>query len=1625
MTTCRTTTASASKAPSASKGQTRRRFTRNALAIATALTPVWATAQDLPSGGTVVHGTATITTPNTNTMVINQGSDRAVVNWDGFSVGAGNRVDINQPNANSAILNRVTGDTTSQIHGQINANGRVFVVNPNGIFIGPTGSVNTGSFVASTLGIRTDDFVTGQTVFEGNGSSATVVNEGSIQVVTGGYAALIGGKVKNSGMIQAPLGFVGLGSGERITLDLAGDGFLQVAIPTNSDDDGLDALIENSGTIQANGGTVQISAATARNAARQAINMSGVIEARSVSGRNGRVTLGGGSGGRVKVTGKVRTQSRRPAIQVTQSARPALRPERGGDITITGRDITLEGATLDASGAAGGGNIRIGGNAHGAAGLMTAAQLHGDAGTTIRADGETQGDGGRIVLWSDNRTEFAGNISAQGGAQSGDGGFVEVSGKEVLRYSGFTDTRAANGNWGSLLLDPNDIFVVAFNTGNDGDILASTVQANLAGGNVLLSTAGAGPDDGRIEINAPITWSSGTTLALNAETAFGAVVPNAIEINAPITAPNGELRLTAAETPGASGPSPQVIETGANGDINVAQFHIVEGDWLQLGTDFAGSGLPSFTADNFVLGNANFLRAISGDGAGSPFLLTDIYGLQGVHGSFNFALANDIDASTTTGWESLDPLTNGLRNSGFVPLSFSGNFEGNRHAITDLFIRQYPAADGGDTGLFGSLGDNPSITNFSILNADVAGGRVGILAGSNGSFTQGVHVTGTVVSYGEAGGGINGYMPFGVLRDSSANVTVTDAIDPSDINANPAGVTSLGGLVGISDGDILNASSAGSVTLRFAEEGFAGGLVGESEDIIRDAYSEASVTAANTAPFAEATIGGLVGENRFGGTIENAIATGAVSLIPGCCGGFALTGGLVGADTTSNESILSSFWNIETTGQSLSGQSGEITGTPTGFGQFEGAFGETTASLRDVELFTSAAISGGWDFSNTWAIPQDGVDMARLYSIDPVITATDPTESIPEFEYNGTTTGFSAEAGIFSGGPADYLFGPLNDTGDLSVMVDEIILSDANVGDVTFTFPTNYTSDLGQVFDVRSFPKDATVVPAPLTLTVNATSKTYGEELDLEGIDFTADTLFGTDEITGADILSDGATATADVATYDLTVENLTGTGLSNYTLTVIPGTLEVTPAPLTVTADDQSKSLGAVFTFTGTEFTVEGLVNDDTVTSATLSSAAAGADAPLTGDGPAAAILITDPQGTGLENYEITLVNGIFIVASGNLIITALDQTKVYGSVFTFNGTEFSVTGLAEGDSVDSVTLTSAGADGTAQVGDGPFTITASNAIGTGLENYTLVFADGSFTVTPAPLTVTALDQFKQPDQPFTFNGTEFTTATLFNDDAVTSVTLTSDGANPDATVEDSPFVIQLSDVTGTGLENYNVTTENGTFFVQNLIAPPAVTPGPGGSRTIFNPRDTINISFPDRGATGGIQSAGRNGGPSQTLQDAERTADFVDTISTELELQVQSCGSADQDFDNYMTCLSASLDTYANALDEIVNDLPQGLETVSATIRTAADEIKASAARAQRRLASATTDAQRRAIRREAVGEAIGAINTAKSEIRKAISLIRAEDPEVTAVQRSTGARIVQAFDTVETSLVRAVEL
>ena len=381
------------------------RLNRLSLALlgATAFTGP-ALAQQLPTGATVINGAAAPTVTAPGTMTINQTAPgTAIINWDTFSIGAGGVVNVMQPSAAAALLNRVTSDTPSTIAGQLTSNGQVFLVNPNGIAITPTGVVNTGAFTASTLSITDQDFNSGHYVFKGDGSSETVSNAGQINIVPGGYAALIGGRVDNSGSIIAPFGRIGLGAAEMVTMDIGGDNFLSVAIPSNLSGD--DPLISNSGLISADGGYIQMTVAAAKDLTRNVINLTGTTEARSVSGVNGAIVLSG-DGGAVTIDGGTVNTSTRPGAQPPRPTTmivpiPAPRPSyRGGDITITGGAIMLADATIDASGDEGGGDIKIGGDWHGNGLIPTSTNLDVDFLTSIKADALIDGDGGEIVLWS-------------------------------------------------------------------------------------------------------------------------------------------------------------------------------------------------------------------------------------------------------------------------------------------------------------------------------------------------------------------------------------------------------------------------------------------------------------------------------------------------------------------------------------------------------------------------------------------------------------------------------------------------------------------------------------------------------------------------------------------------------------------------------------------------------------------------------------------------------------------------------------------------------------------------------------------------------------------------------------------------------------------------------------------------------------------------------------------------------------------------------------------------------------------------------------------------------------------------------------------------------------------------
>ena len=759
-----------------------------------------AMAQTLPTGGSVAHGAATIGAPVNGQMTITQTTSNAIVNWQSFSIGAGGRVDIQQPGPTSAMLNRVTGNTPSTIAGQLNANGQVFLVNPNGVTISKTGVVNAGAFVASTLNIADEDFIAGRHRFTGNGASASVVNQGQINIARGGFAALLGGAVDNSGAISVPMGRVALGSGEQATLDFTGDGFLQIAVPTKAQGQG--PLVSNSGKISAPGGRVELSVATARHAVRHAINMSGVIEATGVSGRNGAIVLSGGDGGGVKVSGHINASNAHGG---------------GGHVTITGRRLALRGATVEASGATGGGQIQIGGARQGGGGLQQAQRVSADAATSIKADATQKGRGGDITVWSQKRTTFEGSISARGGAQGGDGGEAEVSSRGVLSYTGTADLRAPQGKWGSLLLDPYNITIssgpdsnqTSFTpTGNDSVINATTLTNALASANVTVSTGlagSAGAQAGNIAVTAPLSWRTSGVLTLQAA--------NNIALDADIAAPAGGLTLDA----GAG-----VTSTGA---IRLNQFILTRGAWTQN-----DASLPAFLVADFQLNGGSFLRAAGGDGSGAtPYKLTDIYGVQGIGSSAtllskSYQLVANPDAILTSSWN------NG---AGFKPIGdtttpFTGTFDGRHQVIEHLTINR-PSQD--QVGLFGAIGPAGVVDGATLIDASITGrNSVGAVAGVNAGTLTRSSATGVVTAAGADAGGVAG-LNFGALTYAYSTATVT------------AGAGGVGGVAGRNGGALTQTWASGQLS----GGALRGALVGDNAGTMSQSYWDQETSGQNAA----------------------------------------------------------------------------------------------------------------------------------------------------------------------------------------------------------------------------------------------------------------------------------------------------------------------------------------------------------------------------------------------------------------------------------------------------------------------------------------------------------------------------------------------------------------------------------------------------------------------------------------------------------------------------------------------------------------------------------------------------------------------------------------------------------
>ena len=786
------------------------RWALSALAAALCLAYA-ADAAALPQGGAVTSGSASVTsTPGLTTIV--QGSQRAVLNWQSFGIGAGEAVQFLQPNASAVALNRVVGPDPSAILGNLSANGKVFLVNPNGILFGKGASVNVGGLVASTLNIADTDFMAGRYRFSGD-SSRAVTNQGTINA-PGGYVAMLGAHVSNEGVIAARMGSVALAGGQAITLDVAGDGLLNVAV----DQGAVNALVRNGGLIQADGGQVVMTAQAAGNLLNTVVNNTGVIQAQTLVAHNGTIKLlgdmqtgtvnaggtldasapAGGNGGFVETSAAhVRID---PQVQVTTAAALGL----AGTWLIDPVDF----------------NIAVsGGNMTGA--TLTNSLKNGSV--QIQSTNGTGGTAGDInvndnVVWSANKLTLTAqnniNINA---AMRGSGtaslaleyGQANVSAGNASSYNVKAEVDLPSGQNFSTRLGSNGVatvYTVINSLGAAGSSTGSDLQGMGLAGNYALgsnldvsATSGWNGGSGFMPIGSTGTPFTGTFDGLGHELHGLTINRNNIGVG----------------LFGRIGPTATVRNLGLT-TVSIAGGTVSGGNYADIG---ALAAYNSGKIDNVYS---------SGQVGGSAY--ANVGGLVGTNAG-TISNSHTGGAMTSASYAGV---------GGLVSINAVGGLISNSYSTTAVTTSAAAAA--------GLVGSNDGAISNSHASGNIVSGNnygAGLVSFSRGTITNS-HATGNISGGPGVGGLVGSLDSSGTIDNSYATGTATSS------------GSNTGGLVGVSFGAVRNSYATGNVS----GTSLVGGVVGYNLGNITNVYHSGKNNGT-------ATPGGIAGDNN-GGSIVNA-----------------------------------------------------------------------------------------------------------------------------------------------------------------------------------------------------------------------------------------------------------------------------------------------------------------------------------------------------------------------------------------------------------------------------------------------------------------------------------------------------------------------------------------------------------------------------------------------------------------------------------------------------------------------------------------------------------------------------------------------------------------------------------
>jgi filamentous hemagglutinin family protein len=1239
-----------------------------------------------PSGGQVTSGTGSIN-HNANSTVINQQTQNLAINWNSFSIAADESVRFNQPNSTAIVLNRVLGQSPSEILGNLSANGQVYILNPNGVLFGKGAEVNVGALVASTLSLSDADLQAGHYQFSADNPSGKVVNQGSLTAAGGGYLALLGPNVSNSGSMKVMGGTVLLAAGNMISLQLNNGSLLSYSI----DKGALDALAENDQLIQANGGRVFLSAQGADSVSRAVVNNTGIIEAQTVDNHGGVIRLLGDSAvGQVNVSGTLDAsapnggdggviETSAATVKVADSARISTVAAAGktGTWLVDPTDFTI---------AASGGDIT---------GTTLSNELQSTNITLSSTSGAVSGNGDLFVndavSWSTNNSltltavrdiQVNRPISASGSGSA----------------AGLTLSAGRNIQVGSTISLSGDTTALSMTYGSGDNYHLNTGAAiNLPGSHVSL-TIGDGSSSGThsytvinsvgVDADKTTTTLQGIKNNLSGYYALGT------DIDASSTS-NKQLWPTL----GGFQPIGTLFTTFTGQfhglDHSISNLTIAPGG--TYAALFGGTGTNSIIRDVGIegitaVGGTGSTYSYAGGLAGANYgTISNSYVISS--SSMTTTISGDITAGGLVGWN-LGSITNS-HSAGTV--SGTSNNLGSGHPGSIGGLVGYN--EGGVISLSYASGTVSSSTN------DYVGGLVGLNAATTsattGDITTSYFSDGTVSGLLETGGLVG--RNAGFVSNSYANATV----------AGSGGA--IGGFIGSNWGDVDHSYST-SLVSGTGSYGFIGETVG-TQGAVTSSYwvMSGATTDLSTATGLTSTQAQLASSySGWDFTSTWRIYDGHTTpLLKAFLTPLVITAASL--STTYNGSAYSGGLSNPVYSIAGADTSGHLNGIATAYN------GDRNAGTYAPDLWSD---QHGYDISfinSALTINKATLTVTGVFAANKVYDATTGAT----LAGTATVTPFGSD-NVTVSGSGTGVFSEKNVGTDKAVTVTGYTLSGAAAGNYTLIEPTGLT---------------ANITPASLAISgLIANNKVYDATTSATASGTAGVVALGTDSVslsgTGSASFADKNVGAGKVVT--ISGYSLSGADASNYVLVQPTGlTANISPASLVVTGVTASNKVydATVAATLGGSVSITAFNGDNVALSGTgngvFSDKNVGANKTVTVSGYAL---------TGADAGNYTLVEPTGLTASitpANLVINGVAaNNKVYDATLTAT---LSVTATVTALGSDNVVLSGSGSGAFVDKNVGnnkAVTVSGYSLSGGDAGNYTLVEPTGlTANITPTSL--------------------------------------------------------------------------------------------------------------------------------------------------------------------------------------------------------------------------------------------------------------------------------------------------